>query len=114
VLFRPCVIEPRFHKFSGQRCGAIQLHVTDRRAFRAYGTGLAVLVAAKRLWPESFAWRTHAYEFRADVPAIDLLTGQPAVREAIDGGRDLDAVMRVACGGTAIYNAGRSRALLYD
>jgi uncharacterized protein YbbC (DUF1343 family) len=114
VLFRPCVIEPRFHKFAGQRCGAIQLHVTDRRAFRAYGTGLAVLVAAKRLWPESFAWRTHAYEFRADVPAIDLLTGQPAVREAIDGGRDLDAVMRVACGGTAIYNAGRSRALLYD
>jgi uncharacterized protein YbbC (DUF1343 family) len=114
VLFRPCVIEPRFHKFAGKRCGAIQLHVTDRRAFRAYCTGLAVLIAVTRLWPDAFAWRAQAYEFRDDVPAIDLLTGRPAVREAIEGGQNLDAVMRIACGGTAAYDAGRSRALLYD
>ena len=75
VRFRPCVIEPTFHKFAGQRCGAVQLHVTDRRAFNAYRTGLAVLVAVKTLWPDAFAWRTQPYEFRADVPAIDLLTG---------------------------------------
>jgi len=114
VLFRPCVIEPRFHKFAGQACGAIQLHVTDRHAFRPYATGLAVLVAVQRLWPDAFAWRTQAYEFRDDVPAIDLLTGRPAVREAIDGGQGLDAVVRLACGGTAVYDAGRSAALLYD
>ena len=77
VLFRPCVIEPAFHKFAGRRCGALQLHVGDRRAFAPYRTGLAVLVAARKLWPEAFAWRTEPYEFRADVPAIDLLTGRP-------------------------------------
>lgn len=114
VRFRPCVIEPTFHKFAGQRCGAVQLHVTDRRAFNAYRTGIAVLVVVKARWPNAFAWRTQPYEFRADVPAIDLLTGKPAVREAIDGGADVETVMRIACAGTEAYDAGRSRALLYD
>lgn len=114
VLFRPCVIEPAFHKFAGRRCGALQLHVSDRRAFTPYRTGLAVLVAARKLWPEAFAWRTEPYEFRADVPAIDLLTGRPAVRQAIDGGAALDEVARIACGGTELYDSGRDGALLYD
>ena len=114
VLFRPCVIEPAFHKFRGERCGALQLHVADRRSFEPYRTGLAVLVAVHALWPESFAWRTEPYEFRADVPAIDLLTGSAAVRQAIDGGVTLDEVARIACAGTELYDAGRGRALLYD
>lgn len=63
---------------------------------------------------QSFAWRTEPYEFRTDVPAIDLLTGSPAVRQAIDGGVTLDEVVRIARGGTELYDAGRDRALLYD
>jgi len=114
VIFRPCVIEPAFHKFAGQRCGALQLHVTDRRLFAPYRTGIAVLVAVKSLWPEAFAWRVEPYEFRSDVPAIDLLTGMPRVRVAIESGADLDTVMQIACSGTDAYDAGRERALLYD
>jgi len=114
VLFRPCVIEPCFHKFAGQRCGAIQVHVTDRRTFNAYRTGLGVLVAVKALWPEDFAWRGEPYEFRTDGPAIDLLTGKPAAREAIDAGADFETVVRTACAGTELYDAGRAVALLYD
>jgi uncharacterized protein YbbC (DUF1343 family) len=114
VLFRPCVIEPAFHKFAGKACGALQLHVTDRRSFLPYRTGIAVLLAVKSLWPAEFAWRTEPYEFRADVPAIDLLTGTPKVREAIEEGKDLDRVMGLATGGTEAYDAGRPKALLYD
>ena len=114
VIFRPCVIEPAFHKFAGQRCGALQLHVTDRRAFAAYRTGIAVLVAVRSLWPEAFAWRTEPYEFRNDAPAIDLLTGTASVRTAIENGTDIDTVMEIACKGTDAYDAGRDRALLYD
>jgi len=114
VRFRPCVIEPTFHKFARQRCGAVQLHVTDRGAFNAYHTGLAVLAAVKALWPDAFAWRTQPYEFRADVPAIDLLTGKPAVREAIERGAALDTVFTLACAGAERYAAGRAAALLYE
>src|SRR5690606_4969722 len=51
VRFRPCVIEPTFEKFAGQRCGAAQIHVRDRRVFHSYVTGLAVLVAVRKLYP---------------------------------------------------------------
>ena len=114
LALRPCTIEPMFHKHAREQCGAVQFHVTDRSVFDSYRTGLAVLVAMKSLWPDSFAWRTEAYEFRDDVPAIDLLTGKPAVREAIDAGEGLDAVAAVAAGGTEVYDAGREAALLYE
>jgi uncharacterized protein YbbC (DUF1343 family) len=113
VRLRPCTIEPAFHKHARTACGAVQLHVTDRGAFDAYRTGLAVLVAVRKLWPREFAWRTERYEFRDDVPAIDLLTGDPAVREAIDGGRDLDTVVRIAGRGAETFHSGRAAALLY-
>ncbi len=114
LLLRACTIEPTFHKYAHEPCGAVQLHVTERGVFDSYRTGLAVLVAVKSLWPEQFAWRTETYEFRDDVPAIDLLTGKPAVREAIDAGRGLDEVAALAGGGTDACDAGRDAALLYD
>jgi uncharacterized protein YbbC (DUF1343 family) len=113
VRFRPCAIQPTFDKFAGQRCGDVQIHVTDRDAFESYRTGLAVLVAVKRLWPDDFQWRTEPYEFRDDVLAIDLLTGKPGVRESIDRGADLDELMKIACTGTEAYDTGRAKALLY-
>jgi len=114
LLLRPCTIEPTFEKHAGVACGAVQLHVTDRARFDSYRTGLAVVASAKRLWPEAFAWRAEPYEFRDDVPAIDLLTGRPAVREAIEAGLPFEAVVEAARGGTEKYEAGRDVALLYD
>ncbi len=84
VGFRALGFRPTFHKFAGQPCGGVQLHVTDRGQFRPYLTGVALLATVRRLWPEQFAWRTRAYEFVTDVPAFDLLTGSSLLREAID------------------------------
>lgn len=113
VVLRPCTIEPTFHKHGRLPCGALQIHVTDRRLFNSYHFGLAVLIGVRRLWPEDFAWRTEAYEFRDDVPAIDLLTGRTVVREAIDAGALFDEIVDLACQGREIYDEGRERALLY-
>jgi uncharacterized protein YbbC (DUF1343 family) len=111
--FRACAFTPTFEKFAGRRCAGAQIHVTDRRVFNSYATGLAVLVAAAKLCPDDFAWRTETYEYRADVPAIDLLTGIPAVRTAIDDGADLAAVRAVAGRGTEVFDRERDGALLY-
>jgi uncharacterized protein YbbC (DUF1343 family) len=88
VSFRPLTFRPTFHKFAGQPCGGIQLHVTDRRTFRPLLTGIAVLVAARGQAPDDFRWRTEAYEFVASVPAIDLLAGQADLRTGIDAGAE--------------------------
>jgi uncharacterized protein YbbC (DUF1343 family) len=89
VRFRPLVFQPTFQKYAGKRCGGVALHVTDRRAFRSYVTAVAILREFRRRYPRAFAWRTRAYEFVADKPAIDLLTGGPTVRELIDAGAPL-------------------------
>jgi uncharacterized protein YbbC (DUF1343 family) len=86
VRFRPCAFTPTFDKFKGERCFGLQLHVTDRSRFEALKTGAAIVWAVSRLWPDDFRWRTHAYEFVEDVPAIDLLFGTPVVRGLIDAG----------------------------
>jgi uncharacterized protein YbbC (DUF1343 family) len=75
-----------FHKFAGKSCGGVQLHVTDRGAFRPYHVGLALLSAARAEAPADFRWRAEPYEFVADPPAIDLLTGSAAARKAIEAG----------------------------
>jgi uncharacterized protein YbbC (DUF1343 family) len=90
--FRPTRFRPEFHKHAGNVCGGVEWHVTDRAALRPLATGVALLQTARELDPERFAWRREAYEFVADVPAIDLLTGSPAAREVIEGGADAVAL----------------------
>jgi len=90
VRFRALSFRPMFHKFAGQSCGGVQLHVTDRAVFRPYRAGLALLEAARALAPDEFRWRTLPYEFVADPPAIDLLTGSAAARRGLEAGATVD------------------------
>ncbi len=90
--FRPCTFTPTFHKHGGKACGAVQIHVTGRDAFRPYLTGVAFCRAAARLGAGKFAWRTRAYEFVDRIAAIDLLCGGPEVRTMIDAGAELGEI----------------------
>lgn len=110
---RPVVFTPTFHKHGGTPCGGVQLHVTDRRAFRPYRTGVAFLAACRALGGEAFAWRREAYEFVDDIPAIDLLCGGPAVREGIDAGAPLADLVATWEAGEAALREARGEHLLY-
>jgi uncharacterized protein YbbC (DUF1343 family) len=90
VRFRPLSFRPTFHKFAGQVCGGVQIHVADRVAFRPYLTGVAILRALHALAGQAFRWRTEKYEFVSDRPAIDLLTGGDAIRRGIEAGASLN------------------------
>jgi uncharacterized protein YbbC (DUF1343 family) len=90
VSFLPTYFRPQFQKQAGKVCGGVELLVTDAGEagrFRSYRAGVELLLAARAVAPEVFAWRTAPYEFVADRPAIDLLTRCPSCREAIDAGR---------------------------
>jgi len=86
VTFRPCYFEPTFEKHAGKECGGVAIHVTSPEDFLPVRTGIACLVAARTLGGDDFRWRTEPYEFRDDVPAIDLLAGDDWLREGIDAG----------------------------
>ncbi|MGH7436294.1 MAG: exo-beta-N-acetylmuramidase NamZ family protein [Polyangiaceae bacterium] len=94
---RPLTFQPTFHKHAGVVCGGVQVHVTDPARFRPYATYVALVAHALRQDPARFAFRTEKYEFRDDVPAFDLLTGDSAVRERmLRGDRVSDVVASTA------------------
>lgn len=113
AVLRPLTFSPTFHKHAGKTCGGVQVHVTDERAFAPYAAYLALLDAMKRQAPDAFAWRTEAYEFVGDRPAIDLLTGGPEVRAAIDRGAGLDGVLAAEEAGARAFAEARRPFLAY-
>ncbi len=109
---RVMTFRPTFQKHAHATCRGLQVHVTDRGRFRAYRAYLALVHAARRM--EGFRWRTERYEFVDDRPAIDLLTGDPDVRHAIDFGADFEEVIRVGDARLAAWRETARDRWLYD
>jgi uncharacterized protein YbbC (DUF1343 family) len=110
---RPLRFRPTFQKHAGQDCGGVQVHVTERDWFRPYAAYLEWIAAVRRLTGERFQWRTEPYEFVSDRPAIDLLTGGPEFREAVDAGADLTEVLAMERDGAAAFAEAREDVLMY-
>lgn len=107
VRFRPAWFVPTFSKHAGLLCGGVQLHVTDRDAFRPFRTGLALLMAIRASHPDDF-------EFLAgEPPFFDKLVGNGWVRQAILDGESLDAIEARWQPGLRRFEAMRRRALSY-
>ena len=113
VVLRPLSFQPTFQKHAGKRCFGLQVHVTDRAALRSYALYLRLIAEAQRLCEGSFAWRTAAYEFVVDRPAIDLLTGGPEFRQSVDQGRDLGELLAREHAGAERFAEARTPYLLY-
>ncbi len=84
LTLRACTFKPTFHKFGGERCGGVQIHIREAAEVRSLRCSWALLRASWRLSEGAMRWRTEAYEFVDDRPAIDLLAGGPWLREAIE------------------------------
>lgn len=111
--FRPLYFRPSFQKHAGKHCGGIQIHLTDRRCFDSYAVGVTFLQTVKRMVPEVFAWREKPYEFVADIPAIDLLTGDASLRLALEANVDLADLAVSWKQERAAFEEMRQEALLY-
>jgi uncharacterized protein YbbC (DUF1343 family) len=81
--------QPTFHKWRGEVCRGFQIHVTDAARYQPYLTTLALLQDVVSLHGDRFAWKQPPYEYVTDRLPIDVLTGDPRVREAIDAGEGL-------------------------
>ena len=86
VRFRPTWFTPTFSKHAGALCGGVQLHVTDREAFRPVSTGLALLTVVRALHPDDFEF------LPGDPPFFDKLIGNGWVREAILAGESVQQI----------------------
>lgn len=93
VKLRPCHFEPTFQKHAGVLCGGGQLHVLDPHRFRSVHATVEIFAAARKLAPDSFAWRSPPYEYEERLAPIDILWGSDALRTRIDAGATADTVL---------------------
>jgi molybdopterin-guanine dinucleotide biosynthesis protein MobB len=107
------VFRPTFQKHAGKKCGGVQAHVTDAAAFRPYETYLRLLKVLFDMDSDRFRWRTEKYEYRDDVPAIDLLTGTATYRRLVAAREPLDEWISTFPVDVARFAPSRDRSLLY-
>jgi len=113
VFFRPVVFEPTFHKHAQQPCGGCQIHVLDRRAFRAVEAGVALIEAFRAAGPDRFTWKPPPYEYEHERIPIDVLAGSTELREQIEGGVPARTIARSWEEPTQAFVRLRERFLLY-
>jgi uncharacterized protein YbbC (DUF1343 family) len=113
AFFRPAVFEPTFHKHAKTACGGCQIHVLDRRRFRAVEAGVALLAAFRASDPAKFAWRDPPYEYEHTKLPIDILAGSAELREQIEAGRSAREIAQGWEPEIAEFGRLRERYLLY-
>jgi len=114
VQFRPARFIPTFHKWAGEVCGGVQIHVTDRRRFRPFRTGVAAITVARRLAPAEFRWKEPPYEFEHQRLPIDILFGTDRIRTQIEGGTDLPVIEATWRTALPLYTRRRRAFMIYD
>jgi uncharacterized protein YbbC (DUF1343 family) len=112
--FRQMSFEPTFHKFKGEICGGIQIHVTDRSAFKPVITGAAIISAVRHLYPDQFSWKQPPYEYVFDKLPFDVINGSASVREMIEAGATAREIEERWRAGLEDFAAKRKPHLLYE
>ncbi len=113
VYFRPALFEPTFHKHAGTGCAGCQVHMIDRRSFRAVETGVALIEAFRAAAPDQFGWKAPPYEYEFDKMPIDCLAGSSGLREQIEAGVSAAEIARSCTEPVAAFEKIRERFLLY-
>ncbi len=86
---RSCWFEPTFHKYAGQLCEGVQIHVDDPSGydhlqFRPWRLMCLVFKALKSLNADYPMWRDFEYEYERDRLAIDFINGSSIMREWVE------------------------------
>jgi uncharacterized protein YbbC (DUF1343 family) len=113
VYFRSCVFRPTFQKHAGVSCGGVQIHVTNRSWFEPVTVGVAMVKVAYEMYTESFRWKEPPYEYVYDRNPFDVIAGTTKLREAIEQGSTVEAIVAGWQESLTEFMKVRERYLLY-
>lgn len=91
VKFRAASFTPSFSKHSGKLSHGIQIHVTNKKAYKPVETGLHILKTIHDMYPEDFVFRA---ENSSGISFFDNLIGNGWVREAIESGSSVKEIQK--------------------
>ena len=83
-VFRPHDFIPTFHKFAGELCYGMQIHIADINIFKPVCTALeifdAIIETSKQ---DSLKFKLPPYEYEYNLMPFDILSGDSGMREAL-------------------------------
>jgi uncharacterized protein YbbC (DUF1343 family) len=75
---------PTFHKFKGENCFGLQIHVTDLNSFRPVCTAIEIFDAIIETSPaDSLRFNLPPYEYEYKLMPFDILAGDSGMRETL-------------------------------
>lgn len=82
--FRAHDFIPTFHKFMGELCFGIQVHVTDIDQYKPVETALEIFDAIiETSEPDSLKFKKPPYEYEQKLMPFDILSGDSVMRETL-------------------------------
>lgn len=76
---------PAFHKFTGEYCDGIQIHVTDVNKYKPVETALEIFDAIMETSPGKLVFKEPPYEYEYKLMPFDILSGDSGMREVLQG-----------------------------
>lgn len=120
VRFRAVWFTPTSSKYAGQQIGGVQVHVTDRSAYRPVRTAITLLQVVARTYPGDFRIEGDSPAFlsglshrQADAAFFERLAGNDWLRGAVLGQEDWARIEARDGAAMARFMAQRDRTLLY-
>jgi len=80
---------PAFHKFSGQMCNGIQIHVTEIDVYEPVGTAFEIFDAIMETTPGKLTFNPPPYEYEYNLMPFDILSGNEGMRTVLSERRDI-------------------------
>jgi uncharacterized protein YbbC (DUF1343 family) len=82
--FRQHDFIPTFHKFSGELCYGLQIHITDIDSFKPVQTALEIFDAIiETSPPDALRFKLPPYEYEYKLMPFDILSGDSGMRETL-------------------------------
>jgi uncharacterized protein YbbC (DUF1343 family) len=91
-------------KHKGVECSGVRVKVADAKAARPYALGVALLRALRG---------QAGFEWQGDGAALDRLVGTRSLREALERGDTVEAIVQADAGPIEVFKTQRKAALLY-
>jgi uncharacterized protein YbbC (DUF1343 family) len=83
-VFRPHDFIPTFHKFCGELCHGMQIHITDIDHFKPVATAIEIFDSIiETTEKDAFKFRLPPYEYEYNLMPFDILSGDSGMRESL-------------------------------
>jgi uncharacterized protein YbbC (DUF1343 family) len=102
VKFIPLYFTPASSTNQGQRCGGVEIILTEPEKVNAVEVGMTLISNIRRLYPAKF-----------DIDRVLHLMGNESALKALKAGHSPQEVLRAAGAGMTGFLAGRNKALIY-